>query len=103
MAAEQSNSSGFAARYATALFELAKETNAVSGVLADLDRFDGLVTSNPDMTRFVMSPVFSADEQLRALENGIDIAVALVHHDSVGVDLPGDVARVEALLAAGHA
>jgi F-type H+-transporting ATPase subunit delta len=68
VAAEQSISSGFAARYATALFELAKETNAVSSVLADLGRFDDLVAANPDMTRFVMSPIFSADEQLRALE-----------------------------------
>lgn len=38
-------------------------------------------------------------EQLRALENGFSIAVARVEHDSVGVDVPTDVARVEALLA----
>jgi len=37
-------------------------------------------------------------EQLRALENGISIAVARVVHESIGVDLPSDVARVEALL-----
>lgn len=68
MAAEQSLSSGFAARYATALFELAKEAKAVSSVNDDLGRFDDLIASNPDMNRFVMSPVFSAEEQLRALE-----------------------------------
>jgi 3-deoxy-manno-octulosonate cytidylyltransferase (CMP-KDO synthetase) len=39
-------------------------------------------------------------EQLRALENGIVISVAAVNHDSVGVDVPADVARVEALLRA---
>ena len=39
-------------------------------------------------------------EQLRALENGIAIAVAQVAHDSIGVDVPADVARVEAALAA---
>jgi 3-deoxy-manno-octulosonate cytidylyltransferase (CMP-KDO synthetase) len=38
-------------------------------------------------------------EQLRALENGIEIAVRQVDYDSVGVDVPADVARVEALLA----
>jgi 3-deoxy-manno-octulosonate cytidylyltransferase (CMP-KDO synthetase) len=38
-------------------------------------------------------------EQLRALENGIPIAVVRVEHESVGVDVPADVARVEALLA----
>ena len=37
-------------------------------------------------------------EQLRALENGIPIAVVQVDYDSVGVDVPEDVARVETLL-----
>src|SRR5262245_14224883 len=37
-------------------------------------------------------------EQLRALANGIEIAVVKVLHDSVGVDVPADVERVEALL-----
>ena len=37
-------------------------------------------------------------EQLRALENGIGIAVVQVAYDSVGVDTPEDVARVEAIL-----
>lgn len=39
-------------------------------------------------------------EQLRALENGISIGVARVEHESIGVDLPEDVQRVEALLRA---
>jgi 3-deoxy-manno-octulosonate cytidylyltransferase (CMP-KDO synthetase) len=38
-------------------------------------------------------------EQLRALEHGIGIAVVQVNYDSVGVDVPEDVARVESLLA----
>lgn len=38
-------------------------------------------------------------EQLRALENGISIGVVRVEYNSVGVDVPADVARVEALLA----
>lgn len=37
-------------------------------------------------------------EQLRALENGIPIAVRVVDYDSIGVDVPADVARVEHLL-----
>ena len=47
-----------------------------------------------------VSPLESAEklEQLRALENGIAIAVVRVNYDSVGVDAPEDVARVEALL-----
>ena len=53
------------------------------------------------MVRFPVSPLESAEklEQLRALENGIQIAVVKVDYDSVGVDVPEDVARVERLLA----
>jgi 3-deoxy-manno-octulosonate cytidylyltransferase (CMP-KDO synthetase) len=37
-------------------------------------------------------------EQLRALELGIRIAVAIVIHDSIGVDVPEDVKKVEEIL-----
>ena len=56
-----------AGRYATALFELALEDKAVDAVRQDLDQFDALVAANPDLSRLVRSPVFSADEQLKAL------------------------------------
>lgn len=57
------------------------------------------------LVQFPVSPLEAAEklEQLRALENGFSIAVAQVNHDSVGVDVPSDVARVEALLAAASA
>jgi len=52
------------------------------------------------LVQFPVSPLENAEklEQLRALENGIQIAVVKVNYDSVGVDAPGDVARVERLL-----
>ena len=56
-----------AGRYATALFELALEGNAVDRVQSDLARFGTMVSSSPELTRLVRSPVFSADEQARAL------------------------------------
>src|SRR3981189_3725427 len=37
-------------------------------------------------------------EQLRWMENGWKIRVAEVEHDAVSVDVPSDIARVEALL-----
>ena len=37
-------------------------------------------------------------EQLRALENGVPIAVVKVDYDSVGVDVPGDILRVEKMI-----
>jgi len=67
LAGEETLVSGMAGRYATALFELAREANAVDTVKADLDRFDALVAESPDLNRLVRSPVFSADEQLHAL------------------------------------
>jgi F-type H+-transporting ATPase subunit delta len=56
-----------AGRYATALFELAREDNAVDAIKADLERFDTLIAESSDLNRLVRSPVFSADEQLQAL------------------------------------
>jgi len=38
-----------AGRYATALFELALEENAIDAVQADLERFDALVAENADV------------------------------------------------------
>lgn len=37
-------------------------------------------------------------EQLRALENGMTIAVVETEHETVGVDVPGDVKKVEKLM-----
>ena len=52
------------------------------------------------LVRFPVSSLENAEklEQLRALENGIPIAVVKVNYDSVGVDVPEDVERVERLL-----
>lgn len=56
-----------AGRYATALFELALDNKAVDAVKKDLDQFEALVTDSADLNRLVRSPVFGADEQLKAL------------------------------------
>jgi 3-deoxy-manno-octulosonate cytidylyltransferase (CMP-KDO synthetase) len=49
------------------------------------------------LVKFPASPLENAEklEQLRALENGIEIAVVRVEHESVGVDAPEDVEWVE--------
>jgi F-type H+-transporting ATPase subunit delta len=59
--------SGMAGRYANALFELALDNKAVDAVKKDLDQFDALVADSADLNRLVRSPVFGADEQLKAL------------------------------------
>jgi 3-deoxy-manno-octulosonate cytidylyltransferase (CMP-KDO synthetase) len=52
------------------------------------------------LVKFPVSPLEQAEklEQLRALENGFQIAVVRVSHDSIGVDVPADVKRVEQML-----
>jgi len=67
VAGEGSIVSGMAGRYATALFDLALEERALDAVKADLDRFDALVAESADLRRLVRSPVFTAEEQTRAL------------------------------------
>jgi F-type H+-transporting ATPase subunit delta len=66
--------SGMAGRYATALFELALDENSVDAVVADLNVFDTLVADNPDLNRLIRSPVFSAEDQLKALSAVLDKA-----------------------------
>lgn len=67
MAGKDSIISGMAGRYATALFELALENKAVDAVKQDLEAFDAMVAGSDDLNRLVRSPVFGADEQLKAL------------------------------------
>jgi F-type H+-transporting ATPase subunit delta len=67
LAGEEPIVTGVAGRYATALFDLAAEANAIDAVKADLERFDALIAESADLTRLVRSPVFSADEQEKAL------------------------------------
>lgn len=55
-------------RYATALFELAQESNSVAAVSADLDSFAAMLDASEDLTRLVRSPVFGASDQISALE-----------------------------------
>jgi F-type H+-transporting ATPase subunit delta len=60
--------SGVPGRYATALFELAQETNSVDPVGADLTQFQALLDQSADLKRLVRSPVFTADDQIAALD-----------------------------------
>jgi F-type H+-transporting ATPase subunit delta len=59
---------GVAGRYASALFELARDERAVDAVSDGLDRFDALLTESADLRRLVRSPAFSAEDQVKAIE-----------------------------------
>nr|WP_245363952.1 F0F1 ATP synthase subunit delta [Neorhizobium galegae] len=59
--------SGVAERYASSLFELSLEAGSVDKVGADLDRFQALLDESEDLRRLVASPVFSAEDQQKAV------------------------------------
>ena len=67
MATEKAHETGLASRYATALFELAGEQKSVDAVSADLASFKRAMDANADLARLVKSPVFSREDQARAL------------------------------------
>lgn len=67
MASEDHTVSGVAGRYATALFELALEEKALERIETDLNRFGQALDASEDLARLVQSPMFSSEEQGRAL------------------------------------
>lgn len=67
MAGEADTPTGVAGRYATALFDLALEEKALEEVEAKLNRFEQALDAAEDLRRLVKSPVFTPDEQLRAI------------------------------------
>jgi F-type H+-transporting ATPase subunit delta len=99
-----------AGRYATALFELALETNAIAAVKSDLDRFDALIAESADLARLVRSPVFTAEEQVRALRsvlnwaglNGLSAQFLLTVAANRRLFAVRDMIRAYGLIAARH-
>ena len=74
MAKSSSPISGVAERYAGSLFDLAAQSNAIAQVERDLDRFEALLNGSEDLKRLIKSPVFSADDQLKAISAVADKA-----------------------------
>jgi len=74
VAAEDPSVSGVSGRYATALFELARDEKSIDAVKADLEKFEAMLADSTDLKRLVRSPVFSAGEQSRALAAVLDKA-----------------------------
>ncbi|MBM3519590.1 MAG: F0F1 ATP synthase subunit delta [Alphaproteobacteria bacterium] len=68
MAATDQAVSGVPGRYASALFELASEEKSVDRIAADLAAFRAAIEESDDLKRLVRSPVFSADDQIAAIE-----------------------------------
>jgi F-type H+-transporting ATPase subunit delta len=66
--------SGVALRYASALFELAREANAVDAISGELSRFSQMIEGSEDLRRLIRNPVFTAEEQSGAIGAILDKA-----------------------------
>lgn len=67
MTDRSSSVSGVAERYASALFDLARDQSAIDDVEAELGTITSMLDLSADFRRLIRSPVFSADEQERAI------------------------------------
>jgi len=105
---EQTLVSGVAGRYATALFELASEANAIDAVSADLNSFSAMIDESADLKRLIESPAFSAEEQVAAIKALLTAAgISGIAGNFIGFvaskrrlfALPGMIAGFRALVA----
>ena len=67
MAGETTLIAGIAGRYATALFELARDESRLAETAEELSGLRALLDESEDFARLVRSPVFSTADQLRAI------------------------------------
>ncbi len=67
MSAEASVVSGIAGRYATALFELARENGALDDVASEVADLGGMIEQSDDLDRLLRSPVIAAEDQRRGM------------------------------------
>ncbi|MBM84923.1 MAG: F0F1 ATP synthase subunit delta [Rhodospirillaceae bacterium] len=62
-----SESQGLAARYASALYELAEGERSLDVVATDLTQLRQLISENKDLAKLVRSPALSRDEQAKGM------------------------------------
>ncbi|KIN68606.1 F0F1 ATP synthase subunit delta [Sulfitobacter donghicola] len=67
MSEPASISTGIAQRYATAVFELAKEAKKVKAVETDLTSLQDLMSSSDNFRALINSPIYSREEQAGAI------------------------------------
>lgn len=67
MSEPASISLGIASRYATAVFELAKEGKKLKALQTDVDALDAALSESADLSNLIHSPIFTRDEQGAAI------------------------------------
>lgn len=67
MAGEDANFSGVAGRYASALFDLAKDAGSIDAVAGDLTALERLLSESADLRDLVKSPLYDRADQTAAM------------------------------------
>jgi F-type H+-transporting ATPase subunit delta len=108
VASKAQGASGLAGRYATALFELAVDNNAVDQVAQDLADLKAMLEESEDLRKLVLSPVIAREEQGRAMTAVMDKAkISDLTNRFVGVvaqnrrlfEMEGMISAFQSLLA----
>ena len=109
VSSSQTMSSGVAGRYATALFEIAKERGILPSVEADLTAVEAALAESADLRDMIASPIFTREDMAAAIKAiaarmnlGAEVASTLglmAQHRRLFV-LPSLIASVKALAAA---
>ncbi len=101
-------SSGIAARYATAIFELAQDGKDLQGLQRDINALDGVMHESADFVRLINSPIYTRAQQgtaAAALAKKMKLtptmanSLALMASNRRLFVLPQLVARLRALIA----
>lgn len=67
MSRDLAPTTGVAGRYAAALFDLAREAEALEAVEAELKSLAASIDASPELNGFLKSPVYDRDNQLAAM------------------------------------
>jgi F-type H+-transporting ATPase subunit delta len=101
--------SGVAGRYATALFEIARDSKALDKLEADVAAFEAALAESPELREMLASPVFTREDQGRAIaaiakkmELGPTLAntLGLMAQNRRLFVVPAMLAQLKALIAA---
>ena len=108
MASSASLTSGVAGRYATALFEIAKESNTLDKVESDLASVEAALAESADLREAINSPVFSREDlgaAVVALAGRMDLGLEMTNtlrlmaHNRRLFVLPGVISQLRALIS----
>ncbi|MDW4499815.1 F0F1 ATP synthase subunit delta [Sulfitobacter sp. D35] len=72
MSETASISTSIAERYATAVYDLAKDSNSVKDVESDLDALGAAISDSADLRDLIHSPIYSREEQTGAISAIVD-------------------------------